>query len=232
MKNRFDIRFIVMADRWDRSQHGLKTVEDLKERYYEVVALLTKARGGQGQEKKMFVFDADHEKRRKEQLKRLFERTSQQVREEQMLLAELRKIEARKKERERKTQDLQKLISQADQQAESHTTPAAVVSGSSTNTGGSSSNANSQSSRKTEKKLHKKKTSHTPRPSKADTTVNAIDVVGVSGIKFADLRSSGVSLRSQKMKLPANIGQRKLKALEQAMQEFKVGKYLIFQTKY
>lgn len=32
-----------------------------------------------------------------------------------MLVNELKKIEARKKERERKTQDLQKLISQADQ---------------------------------------------------------------------------------------------------------------------
>ena len=36
--------------------------------------------------------------------------------EEQFLLSELKKIEARKKERERKTQDLQKLISQADSQ--------------------------------------------------------------------------------------------------------------------
>lgn len=32
-----------------------------------------------------------------------------------MLINELKKIEARKRERERKTQDLQKLISQADQ---------------------------------------------------------------------------------------------------------------------
>lgn len=32
-----------------------------------------------------------------------------------MLVNELKKIEARKKERDRKTQDLQKLISQADQ---------------------------------------------------------------------------------------------------------------------
>lgn len=38
------------------------------------------------------------------------------------------------------------------------------------------------------------------------------------------MRGTGVSLRSQKMKLPANIGQRKVKALEQAIQEFKVGK--------
>jgi hypothetical protein len=35
-----------------------------------------------------------------------------------MLLAELKKIELRKKEREKKTQDLQKLITAADNQAE------------------------------------------------------------------------------------------------------------------
>lgn len=65
--------------------------------------------------------------------------------EEQFLLSELKKIEARKKERERKTQDLQKLISQADSQSE---TP-----------------------RKQDKKLPKKKISNPSRPSKIDTSV-------------------------------------------------------------
>ena len=36
------------------------------------------------------------------------------IEEEEMLRAELRKIEARKREREKKTADLQKLIAQAD----------------------------------------------------------------------------------------------------------------------
>lgn len=44
----------------------------------------------------------------------MFDRTSEQVEEEANLLQELRKIEARKKDRERKTQDLQKLITAAD----------------------------------------------------------------------------------------------------------------------
>lgn len=67
---------------------------------------------------KTYSFDAEHEKRRKEQLKKLFERTPEQVEEEQTLLSELRKIEQRKKERDRKTQDLQKLITAADNQAD------------------------------------------------------------------------------------------------------------------
>lgn len=199
LAKRFDVRFIIMADRWDRANYGSKTVEDLKERYYEVIGILNKVRGTP--DKKIYTFDADHERKRKEQLKKLFDRTPKQIEEEQMLLNELKKIEARKKERERKTQDLQKLISQADhQQAEQqqqHTT---------------------SSHKKHDKKL-KKKIQQQPRPSKVDSVVNAVES---AGIKFTDLRGTGVSLRSQKMKLPANVGQKKAKALEQALQEFKV----------
>lgn len=46
-----------------------------------------------------------------------------------------------------------------------------------------------------------------------------------AGIKFNELRGTGVSARSQKMKLPANVGQKKAKALEQALSEFKLGKH-------
>lgn len=117
LAKRFDMRFVIMADRWDRANYGTKTVEDLKERYYEVLNLLQKATVTPNAplEKKPFVFDAEHERKRKEQLRKLFDRSSKQIEEEQMLLNELKKIDARKKERDRKTQDLQKLISQADQ---------------------------------------------------------------------------------------------------------------------
>lgn len=158
LANRFDLRFIIMTDRWDRANFGTKTVEDLKERYYEVLSQLSKvccahkllffiffynkyllkaksgtslsstvsvvgvsgsaalpAANATAADKKVYVFDAEHERKRKEQLKKLFDRSFKQIEEEQMLLNELKKIEARKKERDRKTQDLQKLISQADQ---------------------------------------------------------------------------------------------------------------------
>lgn len=109
-------------------------------RYYQVCAALTKAKSHSD---KVYVFDAEHEKRRKEQLKKLFERTPEQVEEEQTLLAELRKIEQRKKERDRKTQDLQKLITAADHQADP---------------------------RKSERKSSKKNSSSRNRPNKTDTS--------------------------------------------------------------
>jgi len=188
LARRFDIRFIIMADRYDTEKYSKRSVEDLKDRYYKINGTLAKLNG----EKKIYTYDADHERRRKEQLKKLYERTPEQIEEEQFLLTELKKIEARKKERERKTQDLQKLISQADNQND---TP-----------------------RKTDKKLPKKKIANPSRPSRVDTNY-ILQAVETAGIKFPDYKNSGVSLRSQRMKLPANVGQKKSKGIEQSLQD-------------
>ncbi|KAK9880530.1 hypothetical protein WA026_011768 [Henosepilachna vigintioctopunctata] len=192
LASRFDLRFIIMADRFDTEKFPTKrSVEDLKDRYFKIIGTLAKLNG----EKKIYTYDADHERRRKEQLKRLHERTSQQIEEEQFLLSELKKIEARKKERERKTQDLQKLISQADNQSE---TP-----------------------KKADKKIPKKKLTNPSRPSRIDTT-HILQTIETAGIKFPDYKNSGVSLRSQRMKLPANVGQKKSKGIEQLLQEMEL----------
>uniref|UniRef100_H3AK60 DNA methyltransferase 1-associated protein 1 n=1 Tax=Latimeria chalumnae TaxID=7897 RepID=H3AK60_LATCH len=111
---RFDLRFIIVHDRYDHQQYRKRSVEDLKERYYNICAKLTKIRAPPGTDPKIPVFDAGHERRRKEQLERLYNRTALQVEEEEYLIQELRKIESRKKEREKKAQDLQKLITAAD----------------------------------------------------------------------------------------------------------------------
>ncbi|VDN31686.1 unnamed protein product [Dibothriocephalus latus] len=59
-------------------------------------------------------YDVDHERRRKQQLSLLYGRTRDEVEEEERLIGELNRIEARRRDRERKKQDLQKLISQAE----------------------------------------------------------------------------------------------------------------------
>ena len=43
---RFDLRFIIMADRWDRETFTERSVEDLKERYYNIVERLEGGHGG------------------------------------------------------------------------------------------------------------------------------------------------------------------------------------------
>lgn len=71
-------------------------------------------------------------------------------------MTEMKKIEVRKKERDRKTQDLQKLISQADQQSESNP----------------NNLAGSSSGRKQDRKIIKKRVQPPSRPNRADPTVS------------------------------------------------------------
>lgn len=56
-----------------------RSVEDLKERYYHICAKLANIRAAPGTDLKIPVFDAGHERRRKEQLERLYNRTPEQV---------------------------------------------------------------------------------------------------------------------------------------------------------
>ncbi len=93
LAQRFDLRFIVMQDRWDRNTFTERSAEDLKERYYSILEKLERVHGSSGsgnsgvgsggsngeQNKKQFVYEADHERRRKEQLRRLYNRTHEQV---------------------------------------------------------------------------------------------------------------------------------------------------------
>ena len=39
---RFDLRFVVINDRWDRERFSNRSVEDLKERYYNICNILAK----------------------------------------------------------------------------------------------------------------------------------------------------------------------------------------------
>ncbi|XP_064626740.1 DNA methyltransferase 1-associated protein 1-like isoform X2 [Lineus longissimus] len=187
LAKRFDLRFVVMHDRWDRDRYPNRSIEDLKERYYAISNTLAKVRAPQGHEPKTKVFDGEHERRRKEQLIKLFNRTSEDLEEEEYLNSELKKIEQRKKEREKKTQDLQKLITAADSNMEN---------------------------RRAERKSTKKKL---PIQTKARDTVSVAPET--TGIKFMEIKQSGVTLRSQRMKLPSTIGQKKTKALEQVLEE-------------
>ncbi|XP_004872939.1 DNA methyltransferase 1-associated protein 1 isoform X2 [Heterocephalus glaber] len=188
LSRRFDLRFVVIHDRYDHQQFKKRSIEDLKERYYHICAKLANVRAVPGTDLKIPVFDAGHERRRKEQLERLYNRTPEQVAEEEYLLQELRKIETRKKEREKRSQDLQKLITAADTTAEQ---------------------------RRTERKAPKKKL-----PQKKEAEKPAVPET--AGIKFPDFKSAGVTLRSQRMKLPSSVGQKKIKALEQMLLELGV----------
>jgi len=193
---RFDLRFSVILDRWDRSAFKTdRTIEDLKERYYGLCEKLDTLHADPSKAgSKPFHYDGDHERRRKEQLRRLYNRTQEEMDEEDLLRSELKKIEARKKEREKKTQDLQKLIAQADS-----TSKNPIL----------------------DKKSHKKKMLSNGAIDQKSQIKEPMDT---GGIKFPDFNVSGVMLRSQRMKLPPSVGQKKTKAIEQMLAEAGVDK--------
>lgn len=191
---RFDLRFITIHDRFDREKYQTRTIEELKDRYYSCVTRLLKARAPPGQEPQNLParYDGQHETERKKQLLKLFNRTQEQVQEEEMLVAELRKIEMRKKEREKKQQDLQKLITAAENQTDSYRLK--------------------RDKKQVKKKQTKKKGELGDKPVKAEP----------SGVKFPESKGAGVYLRSARMKMPGSVGIKKAKAVEQLLEELGV----------
>uniref|UniRef100_A0A915Q6C5 DNA methyltransferase 1-associated protein 1 n=1 Tax=Setaria digitata TaxID=48799 RepID=A0A915Q6C5_9BILA len=197
---RFDLRWVIIVDRWEGSTR--RTMEEMKERFYNAINELHTLRNDSAQ---VLYYDAEHEKRRKEQLIKQWNRTEQQIEEEEMLIAELKKIEVRKRERERKAQDLQKLITAGERTPASPSTSTTAVA--------PSSNI---------KKSHKSrllKSSSVSNPS-----ITASYIQDHSNLRFPEFRSAGAHLRSQEMKLPTNIGQKKLKNIETVIEKLKLDK--------
>ncbi|XP_011407433.1 PREDICTED: DNA methyltransferase 1-associated protein 1-like [Amphimedon queenslandica] len=111
-----------------------------------------------------------------------------------MLVAELKKIELRKKEREKKQQDLQKLITAAEQNVES---------------------------RKTQKRSNPKKTKSGGGGMGSSVSTPKLPSEAALVFKTYD-KSSGASLRSSKIKFPLTLGQKKTKTIEQVLEELSV----------
>ncbi|KAJ1958330.1 swr complex subunit [Linderina pennispora] len=113
----FDLRFVVIHDRYythpECPKEGMRldrTLEDLKDRYYAVSRVLTQSRAQQdtrdlddlplqatnklADDLALLRFDKTKEQERKRYLEALFRRTKDEIEEEEMLIAEARRIEA------------------------------------------------------------------------------------------------------------------------------------------
>ena len=53
-----------------------------------------------------------------------------------------------------------------------------------------------------------------------------------TGIKFPELKTSGVYLRSQRLKLPPSVGQKKSKAIESMLTELGLGDHPSFSSSF
>lgn len=210
MCRKFDLRFIVIQDQWDKTTYKNRSVEDIKDRYYFIYNTIVKIRNESSfgnSKQQICIYDAEHERKRKDQLIKLYCRTPTQVDEELKLIADLKKIEQRKKEREKKTQDLQKLITATDSTAELRR---------SEQYHSRNSNVISRSSRK--KTSSQVKNSRVGDMNSTHSTPN----IESAGIKFSESKAFGVWLRSARMKLPSSVGQKRVKAIEQMLNELKI----------
>ncbi|XP_003375645.1 ANK repeat and LEM domain-containing protein [Trichinella spiralis] len=174
-----------------------KSLDDLRERYYYVINRLAETRGTT-----LAPFDSDHERRRREQATKLWNRTKEQVEEEKQLLMALEKIKSRKRDREKKTRDLHKLSDERpsvprrrtaiaiNKAPESAVTPPALP-------------------------VAKIKAPASSRTSLADKILVQKRKPAMQVLKFPEIRMDGVYLRSQRTRLVPLLGTKKTKAVEQ-----------------
>jgi len=94
---RFDLRFIVIYDKFDSD----KTIEDLKDRFYSIQSKLTELRDDVDSPHYNYTFDKDRETQRKEQWEKLDKRTKDQIKEEEELQIEMKRIEQQQKKKEK-----------------------------------------------------------------------------------------------------------------------------------
>ena len=115
----FDCRFIIVADRYDWKVDGKnveRSVEDIKERYYKVTdhtitlrfqlrLFLFVQQVSSDDIKRTYVYDAEHERRRKEQLDIIYRRSREEIEEQDRLIEERKRIEHKRKLKEKKEAD-------------------------------------------------------------------------------------------------------------------------------
>ncbi|KAI9253863.1 hypothetical protein BDA99DRAFT_165657 [Phascolomyces articulosus] len=136
---RFDLRFPIIEDRYSFGEKS-RSMEDLKDRYYSVQRKLIKARphtpGEYPQERQaliqQYAFDKDKEVERKEALTTLFNRTKEQIEQEQALFVEARRIELNEPRLAREREALLNAL-QLEQAQQAPPTPLTPTGGSSSN---------------------------------------------------------------------------------------------------
>ena len=101
MCREYDLRFPIIHDRYEFAGGPPRALEDLKARYYDVCRALLEARTPHAQmtpeelaQVAQLGFDRDRAKLRRAMAERQFSKTEDQMREEEMLLAELKRIVA------------------------------------------------------------------------------------------------------------------------------------------
>lgn len=112
----YDLRFVVIADRWSPPSGRSRTIEDLKARYYAICRRLIRSRisvedmDSRQQLLATYSFDKPREVERKRLVNKLFTRTPAQLAEEEALYVEARRLEQNEARFASERENLMKLL--------------------------------------------------------------------------------------------------------------------------
>ncbi|VUZ55398.1 unnamed protein product [Hymenolepis diminuta] len=226
LARQFDVRFIHMHDRWDTEKFPPRpAIEEMKARYYGILAALDKIRGtnlSQG-----LRYDIDHEILRRKQLNLLHGRSKEEVEEEERLVTELERIETRRRVREKKQQDLQKILNQAEQLDTGSYDEATGLGVTGTRRGTQSgiSNVGQVERRKSTVEGFGNRAVGGSLGASLASTASAVNasLSFTANLTFHDLsKTPGVHLNSQGMKLPSTLGQKRIRIIENFLSHYQM----------
>lgn len=212
----FDLRFIVVHDRWLDSSVTPRTIEQLKDRYYSISRSLLASRG---QSTEGLSYDYARESARKKHLEELFKRTPEEIEEENKLILESRRLEAYEKTLAQQKADLLRTLESPEEtgSAEQYMSSAGYGTLAQTLLAG-------------DKQKHKKRPSEvvppvtTPKQKYRKLSTREERERGVS---WHEKLSSGVFLRSQKT---VSLKQTVATKVQAAMQELGMSNVLTMPT--
>lgn len=111
----YDLRFIVIADRFANCPEYKRSIEELKDRYFSIAKKLLEQRG---ETSHLFVkkpFNFEYEVKRKSNLEKLLLQTAEQYQGEKQYLEMVKVLEQKIKKEEKEMKNLKKLMSKEDQ---------------------------------------------------------------------------------------------------------------------
>ncbi|KAF9481813.1 hypothetical protein BDN70DRAFT_875754 [Pholiota conissans] len=116
----FDLRWYIIYDRYEYTGGPIRTLEDLKDRYYSVCRKLVRNRPWAGDEASKaqlissFQFDKDRELTRKKYILSLENRTPDQIAEEEALYVEVKRLEHTERRFKRDRENLLRILAGID----------------------------------------------------------------------------------------------------------------------
>ena len=110
----YELRFVVIADRFSAHTEYKRSTEELKDRYFSIVKCLLEAKGDTSNQFVRRPYSFDYEVKRKANLEKIYLRTAEHQAIEKQLLDDVKRIEQKIKKEEKEQKNLSKLMNKEE----------------------------------------------------------------------------------------------------------------------